>query len=350
MATINSRTRGGRKVWLAQVRLKGLKPVSRQFADKQAAQAWADDQEGRLSKLRQVPGVSPEIGTLTIKDLSDRYRKDPKARQLDTIKGVEKHLDHWVEKYGSTRTTAFGPLQILERRDALLASGLKPATVNRYLATMRRAWNWGRNVRLIDLSASWPGEVMLKENNVRSRFLSDSELQALLEAAKAHSLTMHTAVVVSIATGLRQSELLRLEWRDVNYEGEALTIREAKNDTPRSVHLPRAAAQALKALKKESAVVGRRVFVDEKGEPLGNWQLDGRWDAIRKAAKLEDFRWHDLRHCCGSYLAQNGATLLEIASVLGHKSLQATQRYAHLIPGARVTGHGKLNEKLQSKP
>jgi site-specific recombinase XerD len=62
---------------------------------------------------------------------------------------------------------------------------------------------------------------------------------------------------------------------------------------------------------------------------------------------LRDFRWHDLRHSCASFLAQQGATLLEIASVLGHRSTVVTRRYAHLVQGAPVTGHAALNEKLQ---
>jgi integrase len=349
MATINSRTRGGKKVWLAQIRLKGLKPVSRQFDDKKAAQAWADDEEAKLDKLRAVAGVAPEVGTLTVKELVDRHLKDPKTKALDSYPQRVMQLGHWVANYGSLRTRQFGPAQILDCRDSLLESGLTPATTNRYVAAMRRAWNWGRNVRLIDSGTSWPGEVMLDENNIRTRFLTDEELPSIIDAAEASSSTMHAAVVVTLGTGLRVSELLRLEWRDVSFEREALTIREAKNETPRSVHLPSSAAVVLRALKK-GTVVGRRVFLNEIGEPLTYDELDSAWQDIKAAAKVTDCRWHDLRHSCASYLAQSGASLLEIASVLGHKSLQATQRYAHLIPGAKVTGHDKLNAKLRGKP
>ena len=347
MASINSRTRGGRKVWVAQVRLKGLDPVSRQFDDKASAQRWAKDEETRLDELRQVAGVSPEVGTVTIKKLCERYLADPKAKQLDTYKERERHLGHWTEHYGTMRCRDFGPLQILERRDALLATGIKPATVNRYVAAMRRAWNWGRNVRLLSSNSAWPGEVMLEEKNARTRYLEDDELKRLMDAARARSATLHASIVVAITTGLRINEQLRLEWRDVNFEGSAVTIRDAKNDTPRSVHLPSSAAKALQSLKKSNKVLGKRVFLDAAGEPFTYWTHGDEWQAIKTAASIEDFRWHDLRHCCGSYLAQNGASLLEIAQVLGHKSLQATQRYAHLIPGARVTGHDKLNAKIE---
>ena len=58
--------------------------------------------------------------------------------------------------------------------------------------------------------------------------------------------------------------------------------------------------------------------------------FDGYWDTALSEAKIEDFRFHDLRHTRASYLAQNGASLLEIADVLGHRNLSVTRRYSHL--------------------
>ena len=69
MATINSRKRRGKRVWLAQIRLKGLRPVSRQFDSKEAAKAWADVEESRLASLRDGGHVVPEIGNLVLSDL-----------------------------------------------------------------------------------------------------------------------------------------------------------------------------------------------------------------------------------------------------------------------------------------
>jgi site-specific recombinase XerD len=70
------------------------------------------------------------------------------------------------------------------------------------------------------------------------------------------------------------------------------------------------------------------------------------WRETRAAAGLRDFHWHDLRHCCASFLAQNGATLLEIGHVLGHRDLATTLRYSHLVQSKPVTGHAGLDAKL----
>jgi integrase len=346
MAAIHSRKRSGRQVWLAQVRLTGLHPVSKQFDTRAEAEAWASAEEESLKRLRDRGAVVPEVGKLTVADLIDRYLLDPNTQALDSYADTSRALGFWRGDYGATKLRVFGPAQVLDGRARLIAGNRKPATVNRYLSWMRRAWNWGRKTGLVDSGAAWPPELLLTENNRRQRFLSDDELATLLEQTAKLYPVMRAAIVVSLATGIRQGELLRLEWRDVDFEQKALTIRESKTDTPRSVYLPDVAAAALEGLRKQK-IVGRAVFLDDEGQPLAREDLLYRWQRIRTAANLEDFRWHDLRHSCASYLAQHGASLLEIGQVLGHKSPLTTARYAHLVAGKAVTGHDKLDEKLR---
>jgi integrase len=107
------------------------------------------------------------------------------------------------------------------------------------------------------------------------------------------------------------------------------------------------AAAALEKLKTAKVVSPITVFLLEDGKPMQQAQLEMRWRRIRTAAALENFRWHDLRHTCASYLAQNGATSLEIADVLGHKTLQMVKRYAHLVQGAPVKAHAALDDMLK---
>jgi len=68
------------------------------------------------------------------------------------------------------------------------------------------------------------------------------------------------------------------------------------------------------------------------------------------AAELEDFHFHDLRHSCASYLAMNGATLAEIAEVLGHKTLAMVQRYTHLTIGHTSAVVARMNDALFATP
>lgn len=125
-----------------------------------------------------------------------------------------------------------------------------------------------------------------------------------------------------------------------------LRILRTKTDEARAVYLPAAACDALRALKQDEIVGVHDVFLVSSGEPLDKGRLEYRWNAIRATAELHDFKWHDLRHSCASFLAQKGATLLEIGSVLGHRSASVTRRYSHLVEGAPVTGHSALNSML----
>jgi integrase len=152
---------------------------------------------------------------------------------------------------------------------------------------------------------------------------------------------------------VRQGELLRLKWADVDLERQQLRISRAKNvkadgeSRNRSVYVPAIVADALRNLRR-APVVGQRIVCDENGQPVGKDWLEYHWKDTRAVAGLVDFRWHDLRHSCASFLAQQGANLLEIGSVLGHRSPSATLRYAHLVQAKPVTGHDGLDAKLES--
>ena len=336
--------RDGARPWLAQVRVKPFKPASKTFATKHEAEEWADSLERELKRQRKARSTRPSLTRYTVGELVRDFLDDPETKVLRTYSSLELLLAWWVNHYAAERVLDLGALTLREAR-AKLQPGRKPATVNRYLSALRSAWNWGRAAELIPQKLSWPSRLMLTEPKGRTRFLDDDELAALLKASATHSPAMHAAVLVSIACGVRQSELLRLRWTHIDFDKHRLRVMLSKNDEARSVYLPSSAAAALKALKR-APLVGQTVFVDDAGKPAKKGWIEHRWKGIRDAAKLQDFKWHDLRHSCASFLAQQGANLLEIGAVLGHRSTSVTRRYAHLVEGAPVTGHTKLDEKL----
>jgi integrase len=238
---------------------------------------------------------------------------------------------------------------VLQARAArvMLMPGRAAATTNHYFRSMRAAWNWGKTAGCIPSDRTWPTRLMLKEPRARVRFLDDNELKRVLDAARAHSPVMYAAVAVALACGCRAGEQMRLEWKDINVANSTVTFLETKNGEARAVYLPKYAADALEALKDESVVNARFPFVNRYGKRMTTQAIDRQWRKIREAAVLKNFRWHDLRHSCASYLVQSGASLVEAGHVLGHKSAQVTAKYAHLIPGAKVTGHAQLDAKLR---
>jgi integrase len=107
-----------------------------------------------------------------------------------------------------------------------------------------------------------------------------------------------------------------------------LTFQQTKNGETRSVPLTGNGFDVLTQHAKVRRLNTSLVFPDRTGtRPLG---IRGAFDDAVERAGIADFRFHDLRHTAASYLAMNGASLLEIAEVLGHKTLAMVKRYAHL--------------------
>jgi integrase len=163
----------------------------------------------------------------------------------------------------------------------------------------------------------------------RVRFLSDEERDRLLEACReSQNPYLQTIVILALSTGARRGELLSLRWPDVDLKRCRLTLRETKNGETRSVPLT---GNGLAVLTQHAEVRRRDttlVFPDRTGSrPLG---IRGAFDNAVERSGITDFHFHDLRHTFASYLAMQGASLLEIAEVLGHKTLNMVKRYAHL--------------------
>ena len=205
-----------------------------------------------------------------------------------------------------------------------------PATVNRYMAALSSAysvavseWQWVDENPVVKLGK-------LKEAKGRERLLTEEELDRLLEATKqSANRDLHTAVVLALSTGARKMEIWGLRWRDVDLNAGQATLRETKNRETRSVPIQ---GYALELMKQKSRV--RRIDTDlvfpSTVDPQKSFDFRRAWEAVLRKAEIDDFRWHDLRHSAGSYLAMSGASVRDIAEILGHKTLQMAMRYSHL--------------------
>jgi integrase len=165
------------------------------------------------------------------------------------------------------------------------------------------------------------------ENNERIRFLSDDERARLFKACKASQWSkLHLLVLMAITTGARKSELLNLTFSDIDFERQTAYVQTSKNGQPRVLPLTNEVLAELNKFKSQEASL---IFNSEL-KPDRPMCFTKQWKKALVQAEIKDFRYHDLRHSCASLLAQSGASLLEIAEVLGHKQIQVTKRYSHL--------------------
>ena len=200
---------------------------------------------------------------------------------------------------------------------------LSAAAVNRPLALLRQVLRLGRKLEAL---AKVPEMEMEKEPQGRLRWLTPDEAGRLLDACrKSRNLVLVDLVEFAMFTGCRRGEALGLTWDRVDRARGVIRLEVTKSGHRREVPL---SANA-------DAVLARRWTDGAKGYVFGsrNWNaFRSAWEAAVEAAKLDDFRFHDLRHTFASWLVQRGRTLKEVQEALGHRTIAMTMRYSHLAP------------------
>jgi integrase len=218
-----------------------------------------------------------------------------------------------------------------------LKHGNQPATVNRYLATIRNQlriardeWQWIEVIPKIRL---------LSGESQRDRWLTHEEADRLIAAAAQH---LKALIRFALATGCRAREITGLEWDRVDLKRGTAWLNHTKNGTPRGVPLNRDAVQVLEAQAGKHPVF----CFTYRGEPIA-WELtNSAWQHATRKAGITDFRFHDLRHTWASWHRQAGTSCDELKDLGGWKSRVMVDRYAkfateHLTAAAARIERGR---------
>lgn len=359
MATICKREyKKGQIKYQAKIRIKGHPTISETFERKTDAVKWARNTEKEIEDGLYFKTLEARKHTLS--DLIDRYIENVLPYKYSKEKdreGVKTHLNWWKSKIGAYFLSDITPVLLAEYRDKLLKEPYQKfkrmsnnsknrkqaeqeeskeaeryrshATVNRYMASLSTAltiaaneWGWLEENPMLKVKKK-------REPRGRVRFLSDEEREALLAACKNSSNpALYIVVVLALTTGARFSEIINLKWENIDFKRRLLYFLDTKNNDRRSVPISNQAYELLESHKKIRRINTKYVFPGKEGhKPV---ELKRQWENAIKEAKLEDFRFHDLRHTAASYLAMNGASLMDISHILGHKTLQMVKRYSHL--------------------
>jgi integrase len=217
------------------------------------------------------------------------------------------------------------------------------ATLNRYLVGLGALFTWARRNRLVPRGFESPTKHIEKHQETRGRvrYLSNDEREKLLTACRASAWPrLYLLVLMAVTTGARRGELLGLRWKDIDLErGEAVIGEDAdtqtKNGDARSlILLPQVATELERFAPKDAHTSDALVFRSRLRPSQPYATAEAFRDAML-AAGIKNFKFHDCRHTAASYMAQQGASLLEIADTLGHRQLRMVQRYAHLNTDSR---------------
>lgn len=165
-----------------------------------------------------------------------------------------------------------------------------------------------------------------REDNFRARVLSSDEETKLLEAADP---VLGRIIRFALLTGMRRGEILGLRWSDLDLRNAVVNLpaTRVKGKRDRHIHLHPKAVRILEELPRPIDG-GALVFGNSRGHLEMN--INRLWREAIAKAKIQDFRFHDLRHTFASRLVMKGVDLYAVKELLGHQSTAMTQRYAHL--------------------
>lgn len=177
----------------------------------------------------------------------------------------------------------------------------------------------------------------------RERFLSPKELSRLGRVLRVvdragKSPYEVAAIRLLLFTGARLSEILTLKWDYVDFDAERLNLPDSKTGK-KSIALPPPALEVLHELPRQE---GNDFVICGRKEGCRLVNLQKPWSRIRKAALIPDVRMHDLRHSFASVGASGGMSLPLIGSLLGHKQIATTARYAHLSDDPRKAAASQI--------
>lgn len=350
MATIKKRDdRNGKPHYQVHVRLKGHRAQYATFERLTDARKWAQKTEVAIREGRHFK--TTEAKKHTLGELIDRYIENILPQKLKSLKSQKPQLLWWKQQLGSKLLSDITPSIIAEQRDRLLREMTvrkklrSNATVVRYLSALSHAftiavkeWGW------LDDS---PTRKVTKprEPRGRVRYLNDAERVNLLRICEGSSNPfLYIVVVLALSTGMRRSEIMNLRWRDVDLKEGRITLHETKNGERRVVPVTGRALQLLLHLEKKRRLDTHLLFPGN--DPQKPIDLRCAWEAAVKAAGIEDFVFHSLRHTAASYLAMNGASLIEIAELLGHRQISMSRRYSHLSKVHIAGVVASMNEKF----
>jgi integrase len=237
-------------------------------------------------------------------------------RSIRDVRRICRRLDPYLGEKLLTQVSGDVVWQFCQRE---LKRGNKPATVNRYLATIRGIlrlardeWQW------ID---SFPKIRMLSGEVARDRWLTHEEAERLIATCPPHIAAITR---FALATGCRASEITGLEWSRVDLQRGTAWLNHTKNGTPRGVPLNEDAVAVLEAERGKHA----RYCFTFRGQPIRWGVCNTAWLEAVKRAGLEDFRFHDTRHTWASWHRQAGTSTDELKELGGWKSRVMVDRYA----------------------
>jgi len=298
-----------------------------------------------------------QFKNITLKMFYDTYYLPAavKSKRNDTTMPTEKsYFKVWINpEIGHLKFRDIQPIHFENIKNKLLNKGKAPRTLEHCFAIFNKIWSYAKIHDLVNTDSPAKKIDRPKVENARTRFFTKKEAELLLKSLKKRSQQVHDMTLLSLHTGARGRELFNLIWRMVSFENRSLQLRDSKGK-PRHVYLTDETHNMLTRLYKDQ-YSSDLVFKNNKGGKIN--AVGQTFSKIVKELKLnkgvtdrrDKASFHTCRHTFASWHAQNGTDLYVLKKLLGHSTIQLTERYSHLRVDSLKVASQNFNLSLQNE-
>ncbi len=325
-------------IWWTKIRREGRKTIVRSLetSDKKLATSIEAKIRTGIIEGKYIEKSACENNTVEemMTKFMEEHAPNVSVSMQNSYKASLKNINPF---FAELQLSAVSPKVISSYKVKREKKGIKPATINRELAMLSKAfnvavreWEWTKDNPVSRV----PRE---KENNERDRWLSFEDEKRILTYCPDW---LKDIIVFDLNTGFRQGELLSLTWQCVNLLRNTAMIlaRFSKNGKPRTIPLNQIAIEILMRKSNVRSFKNDLVFFNGNGTMIDRHNLRRAFNVATKKAGIADFRFHDLRHTFATRLVQRGIDIYKVSKLLGHKDVRMTQRYSHHCPDSLRDG------------
>ncbi|MCX5814014.1 MAG: site-specific integrase [Proteobacteria bacterium] len=288
--------------------------------------------------FEKLPGT-----TMVFEDLMTKYMREHSSKNKTPKSHVRDRSlsNHLIEHFGGLTLTQIVPSIISEYKNKRLEEGAAPKTVVNELVLLGHAFKMAVNEW--ELIHDNPVKKVSRPevNNTMDRWLTHEEEAKLLAESP---VWLKEIIVLAVNTGLRQGEILSLKWSQIDIFRKTLYISEQKNKEKDTLPLNRNAMEILKTRMRIRQLDNNYVFFNGQGNKIDARNLLRTFYRVCKNAKIENLRFHDLRHTFATRLVQTGVDLYTVQKLGRWKDISMIKRYAHHCSESLRPGVEKLDE------
>ena len=295
-----------------------------------------------LYKLQQqqngvIPKETPHIKFKKLYQLYDTYASLNKRSYNKDVCFVRVLKEYFPEQIDATSKT---PNDFELFKSMLMEDrGVSQVTVNKYLNVLSKMYSLAVHEKLIKENPLSFVDRFLDKNYIIRYLKSDlKEEERMYKAIRELRPHLEDIVTCALQTAMRKGEIFPLKWMQINFDYEFIDIIESKSGKERKIPISKKLMEIFKRLPKTSEYV----FVNpETGKPYTD--IKHSWSTVMKAAGIENFRFHDLRHTAITRMVEKGIPLPVVKEIAGHSKIETTMRYTHTNSKQKVDAIEVLN-------